>query len=391
MLSISGRILVTGPSASGKSTLVRYLRERGVNAVDGDDVRGLGRAVDLEGHHLRRITKERWRRIDDWQFFWHAPTLRRFLARNPNVVLLGAADNMFELNLAPLFDRRIFLRATWSVIRARLDSPTRDNDWGRDSQPAQRNWVRRAVREWPVKARARGFEFLSAELSPARIFRRLCDTTDQHRRRSASGRGLRLVEDAPAADFYWEFARAETQNDARHSQIYSRGLGPALFARVRHGKKDGVDRSELSLIRSTVLSTRPEYLRPLLRLGLRWSFGDLPSASLIQLRVPDLEIFRPTAPSRLLGDFASALDREERGVWRPVARNHRRIRSCFDPDRMVGTPIVVGTSPQGPFTIVEGLTRLSVLASRFGSGETVPPRSRLLIGVGPKASAWRFF
>lgn len=169
MSSISGKILIAGPSGSGKSTLARYFREHGVNAVDGDEVRGLGRAVDSEGRHLRRITKEQWRRIEDWRYSWHEPTLRRFLARNPNVVLFGASDDLFDLDLAHLFDRRIFLHTTWSVIRARLNSPTRDNDWGRDSQPAQREWVRRAVREWSGKARARGFEFLDATLSPAKI------------------------------------------------------------------------------------------------------------------------------------------------------------------------------------------------------------------------------
>ena len=173
MPTISGRILVTGPSGSGKSTLALYLRTHGVNAIDGDDVRGLGRAVDLEGRHLRRVTKDQWRRIEDWRFFWHEPTLKRFLVHNPEVVLLGAADNMFDLDLAPLFDRRFYLSTTWSVIRGRLNSPTRENDWGRDSQPAQREWVRRAVSDWPPKARAGGFEFVDATLPPWKILRHL--------------------------------------------------------------------------------------------------------------------------------------------------------------------------------------------------------------------------
>ena len=169
MPPITGRILVTGPSASGKSTLARFFREHGENAVDGDEVRGLGRAVDLEGRHLRRITKEQWRRIEDWRFSWHEPTLKRFLTRNPNVVLFGASDNLFDLDLDHLFDRLIFLQVAWSVLRSRLNSPTRDNDWGRDSQPAQREWVRRATREWPARAKAGGFEFVDATLSPAKI------------------------------------------------------------------------------------------------------------------------------------------------------------------------------------------------------------------------------
>jgi hypothetical protein len=89
-------------------------------------------------------------------------------------VLFGASDNMFDLDLVRLFARRVFLRASWPVIRARLNDPSRDNDWGRDAQPAQREWVRRAVREWPRRARANGFEFVDAELAPIDILNRVC-------------------------------------------------------------------------------------------------------------------------------------------------------------------------------------------------------------------------
>lgn len=173
-----GRILVTGASGTGKSTLCRFFREQGVHAVDGDEVRGLGRPVDLEGRPLRRISKEQWRRIQDWRFFWDERALRRFLARSENVVLFGAADNVFDLDLAHLFDRRVFLRASWPVIRGRLNDPTRGNDWGRDEQPAQQEWVRRSTRDWPRRARSWGFEFVDAELPPAEILRRICEPRD---------------------------------------------------------------------------------------------------------------------------------------------------------------------------------------------------------------------
>jgi len=383
------RVLVTGPSGSGKSTLARFFRERGENAVDAEDsreLRGLNRSVDLDGRPYR-ITQEQWRRAADWQHFWDGPTLERFLARHPNVFLFGASDNMFEY--AHLFDRRIFLRVSWSVLRTRLSHPTRENDWG--SEPGQRDWVRTRAREWPVKARKAGFEFVNAEVPPDRIFRQVCGPRDLTRREKAAEGRVDLLEHASPTDFFWEFARAEVRNDRRHHRMYRRGLGPTLFARVRSGDKVGLDRSERSRLRATVLSTRPEYLRPLLRLGLRWTYGRLPPRELPRLRVPNLDIFRPTAASRRLRDLAAALDRDAPTLWPPLAENYRRMQARFDSRRWVGTPIVVGTSPRGPFTIVEGLTRLSVLASRWQRGKPVPPGIRLLIGLGPTAGSWWCF
>jgi energy-coupling factor transporter ATP-binding protein EcfA2 len=171
---LEGRILVTGPSGSGKSTLCRLFRERGAIAFDGDEIRGLGGPVNLRGRPLKRITKEQWRRIDDWRFFWNERVLERFLAGKPNIVLFGASDNLFDLPLGRLFDRRVFLLAPWPVIRRRLNHSRRDNDWGRDSQPAQREWVRNATREWLARAKASGFEFVDATLSPDQIYGQLC-------------------------------------------------------------------------------------------------------------------------------------------------------------------------------------------------------------------------
>ncbi|MDE1836893.1 MAG: dephospho-CoA kinase [Euryarchaeota archaeon] len=181
---LRGRIFITGPSGSGKSTLARYLRKQGTLAVDADAIPRLMRVVDPRGRPLRGISHEQYLQADGWQNFWDENTLQRFLSRNSDIVVCGASDNMFNLDLARLFDRRIFLRAPWAVIHARLDDPKRDNDWGRDTRPAQRAWVRRAARTWPSLARASGFEVVDASLPLAEILRQIGGSPLRSRERS---------------------------------------------------------------------------------------------------------------------------------------------------------------------------------------------------------------
>ena len=388
---VRGRVLITGPSGVGKSTVCRFFRAHGVRAYDGDDVQRLGGPVDLRGRPLRAVTKHQWRQINDWRFHWDAAVLKRFLSRHRDVVLFGAADNLFDLDLTRLFDRRYFLQASWPVLRVRLNDPSRDNDWGRDEQPAQRKWVKRAALQWPAKARSQGFEFIDAESKPISILRRVCNRTDADHGTASRHRGVRRIEPAFVSDMFWEFARAEVQNDRRHGRKYSRGLGNELFDRVRSGNRHWLDRAALARLRSTVLSTRPEYLASLPSLGLRWCYAELPTRELPCLRVPDLDIFRPTAPTHILEELVTALDSRARNLWPPVERNYRKMRPNFDPTRMVGTPIVIGTSLRGPFTIVEGLTRLCVLTSLSREIERISPSTRLLFGVGARARSWKFF
>jgi shikimate kinase len=161
---LRGRILITGPSGSGKSTLARHLRRQGTLAVDADAIPGLGRLVDRNGRPLRRITHDQYLKVDGWDHFWDEATLASFLSRNPHIVVCGVSGNIFDLDLARLFDRRISLSAPWSVIDARLNDPKRDNDRGRDTRPAQRDRVRSAVRTWTPRAQAAGFELVDATL-----------------------------------------------------------------------------------------------------------------------------------------------------------------------------------------------------------------------------------
>ncbi len=212
-----------------------------------------------------------------------------------------------------------------------------------------------------------------------------------HGRRRAQPLGIVDRRPVSSSEALWEFAVAETQNDVRHDRAYSRGLGPGLFERVRTDRRTGRTRADRRRLRSTVVGTRPKYLASLVSLQLSWSTGEIAAREIPGLRVPNLDLFRPRAPSRGLAEFVESLEAEKGDPDLAVAANYRRIRGAFRPGRMRGAPVVIGERSGGPFTIVEGMTRLSVLCSKVTHGERVPARVRVVAGLGARARAWPFY
>lgn len=205
------------------------------------------------------------------------------------------------------------------------------------------------------------------------------------------GASLMDLQPATLSDLFWEYALAETQNDERHDRMYSRGLGPELFLRVRANKWEELTPKDWDRLRATVEATRPDYVSPLLSLDLSWKVGWIETEEIPMLRTPGLNIFRPFAPSRGLAEFATSLQTKRALSSLAVERNFWRMVPRFDPTRMLGAPVVIGKDISGPFTIVEGMTRLSVLCARVKNAESVPPRIRIVVGLGTRAREWPFF
>ncbi len=125
-------------------------------------------------------------------------------------------------------------------------------------------------------------------------------------------------------------------------------------------------------------------------LGTEWFLGDLRSASWGEVRVMNLRIFTDMAPTRRLRELASALDNGATPrIWKSSYYPH--LRSTFDLSRMNGCPIMVAEQPTGPYTLVEGSTRMCVLVSREMHGELVPSRIQMLLGVSTSLSRWEFY
>jgi hypothetical protein len=58
---------------------------------------------------------------------------------------------------------------------------------------------------------------------------------------------------------------------------------------------------------------------------------------------------------------------------------------------MRGLPILVAEKEEGPYTEVEGLTRMSCLLSKMNKGEAVPDSISAILGVSPRIREWNFY
>ncbi|MDE1835984.1 MAG: hypothetical protein KGJ23_05140 [Euryarchaeota archaeon] len=220
--------------------------------------------------------------------------------------------------------------------------------------------------------------------------RPLVPARERPARRRSQGLLTELVP-ATVRDVLWAFALAEAQNDERHDRCYSKGLGEVLFQRVRGGDRNSLSAGDWKTLRSTVVGTRPGYLPQLFSLGLRWYSGKIETSKLGALQTPDLNIFRPLAPSRTVEEFSATLERGARTPGTSVGENYRRMRGTFDYPRMLGSPVVIGERRAGPFTFVEGATRLSILCAKARAGERVPARVTVMAGIGRLAKEWEFY
>lgn len=201
---------------------------------------------------------------------------------------------------------------------------------------------------------------------------------------------MRVTGRASVRDLFWNFARAEFEVPARGPRHTQPEIPGELKERILRGERAGLSRYDWGLLREALISTRASIVNPVLAYVRTWSLAEIEAADLADLRVMNLRIFTSIAPSRKLLDLAASL---VRGIfpeiWDPG--HYRELRAGFDWDRMRGRPILLSERTGGPWTLVEGTTRLCVIASRQNRGELRFDSFPVLLGVGAKLGEWEWF
>ena len=160
------RVLLTGVSGTGKSTLVQELRRRGVVAYDADD----------DGFSEPR---------ESGRWAWHRELVAELLAGHTEGLLFFAGCSEEQIDLP--FDYRVLLTAPEAVLVGRLRTRT-SNAYGRTSEELTQVLGDRAEVE-PLLRRAADL-VLTSTASPARLADALLARVTAQDTRDAGLRGL---------------------------------------------------------------------------------------------------------------------------------------------------------------------------------------------------------
>jgi hypothetical protein len=190
-------------------------------------------------------------------------------------------------------------------------------------------------------------------------------------------------------DIAWNWARAEI--DSPRFAPHDAHVGETLLARVRAGDQQGLDDAAWSALTGAVARYRGGLLRGLRRLGTEWFSGELDLAEIPDLRVMNYLPFVAICPTRRLGDLAAALaaGREPPGA-QEFATNFAALRHGFATARLAeARPILVTERAEGPYTLLEGYSRLAAVAARCLAGTAGPGEIPVLLGKCPRIAEWR--
>jgi hypothetical protein len=147
-------VQITGISGAGKSTIAAVLARRGLASIDADEDPLLARSVDPAGNVVEDTAAPdlAWLAQHSWE--WNPARLDELVraAAPATLYVCGGAAN--ELELADRFTHVFLLEIDEPTMLARLDAPSRDNDWGRIGDT--REYLRRMLPELQDRLRAFG-------------------------------------------------------------------------------------------------------------------------------------------------------------------------------------------------------------------------------------------
>ena len=146
--------MITGMSGAGKTTIAAVLARLGLASIDADADPLLARSVDPAGNVVEDTAAPDFAWLAQHSWEWNPARLDELIraAAPATLYVCGGAAN--ELELADRFTQVFLLEMDEPTMLARLDAPSRDNDWGCIGDT--REYLRRRLPEYQDRLRAFG-------------------------------------------------------------------------------------------------------------------------------------------------------------------------------------------------------------------------------------------
>ena len=226
---------------------------------------------------------------------------------------------------------------------------------------------------------------LAANL-PARSLLSLCLTATASDGSQRSIHESMIVGEAVDDRAVW-LAVAESELFSRR---FAEGLGRAIPERInerlRYSPPESWSEEDKQAIIDGVRGLPSPALQELARPEARWFAAMLEAPELPELRVAPGPEFGTLAPDGRLVSLVESLRKGRDTRDGQLSGSFRLLSRKFNAKELRGRPCVVAAKPVGPFTIVEGTTRLAVLLARYQRSAPVPLPLPVYLGLHDRPS-----
>lgn len=130
-------------------------------------------------------------------------------------------------------------------------------------------------------------------------------------------------------------------------------------------------------------------VQEIVKMQCEWKKGTLSLTELEDLYMVQWPLATNMAPSGKIGEFITAL---QAGKFPPeekeFVKNVQRLKNNFDPQHMVGAPVILGESNNPPYCAVDGISRICAMILLAREGKMPEEAIPVYLGTSPKVFAW---